>query len=68
MNIFYKMAYILSDETTKDLINGDVDRNLKWDNFVCSSPLKRLKKCFSKLDYRNVLVFRLKNSNKTARF
>lgn len=68
MNIFYKIAYIISDKDTKTLIDGDVERNLKWDNFVCSSPLKRLEKCFSKLDYRNVLVFRLKSSNKIARF
>lgn len=67
MNIFYEMAYMLSDKGTKSLIDGDVNRNLKWDNFTASSPLKRLKRCYSKLDYRNVLVFRLKNSNKIAK-
>ena len=62
------LAYLLSDRNTKQLIDEDVKRNLKW---VKIHPEKgafyRFRRCCDNRTFRNILYFRLKDGNITSK-
>ena len=68
MNFVCELAYLLSDKNTKQLIDEDVKRNLKW---VRIHPEKgdfyRFRICCKNRTFRNILYFRLKDGNITSK-
>ena len=67
MNILYLIAYRLTDKDTRDKINEDSYRFLKW-NSDCKgmNPQKRFIRCCKEQEFRNVLRFRLVNGSHVA--
>lgn len=68
MNLFFMLAYKLSDRDTQKLIDEDIARCLKWDNISPKTGrLKKLEICCRQQPFRNVLVFRLEKSGKVTK-
>lgn len=62
MNIFFLMAYRLTDKENRKRIDGDSLRYLKWDvSDTKKNSLKRFDKCCKEQEFRNVLRYRFRN-------
>lgn len=60
--MFFQLAYRLADADTKQLIDADVSRYLKWDRCTQENKLKRLNLCLKKKDFLPVFNFRIKRN------
>ncbi len=68
MNILFLTAYRLTDKDTREKINEDSRRFLKWDEDCKGmSPLKRFTRCCREQEFRNVLRFRFVNGSPVAK-
>ena len=62
MNIFFLMAYSLTDKDNKDRIDADTSRYMKWEsNGKSMNSLKRFNRCCKEQEFRNVLRYRFRN-------